>query len=56
MKKRYSHIRMEYRRAAVEAIAAKPIWKKPQKSAISTGDNQLAQQFLALLQKVMKTG
>ncbi len=55
MKKRYSHIRMEHKRAAVEAIAAKVSIKKPQKSAISTDSNEVAQQFLALIQKLMKT-
>ncbi len=55
MKKRYSHIRMEHKRAAVEAIAAKVRIKKPQKSAISTDSNEVAQQFLALIQKLMKT-
>src|SRR6185312_12431401 len=29
MKKRYSHIRMEYKRAAVDAILGKPLKKQP---------------------------
>lgn len=56
MKKRYSHIRMEHKRAAVEAIAAKASVRQPKKPAISTGDSDLAKQFLTLLSKLVKTG
>lgn len=51
MKKRYSHIRMEFKRAAVDAMLRKPI-KKPAKS---TGGNDLGEQLLAALSKLLKT-
>lgn len=64
MKKRYSHIRMQYKRAAVEAIAGK---KKPPKrerresvraakSTISTGPEAFAVDLAKLMAKYMETG
>jgi integrase len=63
MKKRYSHIRMEYKRAAVEsmlenALRSRPT-KKPSRAEKSTdGPNveKLAQGLLLALAKIMKTG
>ena len=55
MKKRYSHIRMEYKRAAVEAMMnpKKPVSRvSPQKSTASNAD---AAQLIALLGKLLKT-
>ena len=53
MKKRYSHIRMESKRAAVSAISAKTLLKKPAKSEKSTNRSidvaQLAELFAKLL-------
>jgi integrase len=59
MKKRYSHIRMKYRRAAVEGFASKKPARK-EKSAkkgavISTDRDALVSQFSALLTKLLKT-
>jgi integrase len=52
MKKRYSHIRMEYKRAAVEAMIQKQrAPKKPSKS-----EDDLAQQLLSALAKLLKAG
>lgn len=51
MKKRYSHIRMEYKRAAVEAMIQKRVPKKPSKS-----EDDLGKQLLAALAKLLKTG
>lgn len=55
MKKRYSHIRMEYRRAAVAAIAA----KKPQARVTpqkSTNPEMSPSEIFAALAKLLKTG
>lgn len=60
MKKRYSHIRMEYKRAAVEAILSKKPARSDTKSAItpkkSTDSTEVAAQLVALLGKLLKTG
>ena len=54
MKKRYSHIRMEYKRAAVEAMAHKRPPRKPPKSEIFT-DPEIAHQLVTLLGKLLNT-
>jgi integrase len=52
MKKRYSHIRMKYKRAAVEGLGKKP----PQAiKAEKSTENELAHQLLTLLGKLLKT-
>lgn len=60
MKKRYSHIRMEYKRAAVEAMANKTPKRKPVSAAKSTPvdglDNVSARQLAELICKLLKTG
>lgn len=61
MKKRYSHVRIDARRKAVEALFPKP--KKPRigrkkavKSEVSTASTDAAQQLISLLSKLLKTG
>jgi integrase len=58
MKKRYSHIRMKYRRAAVEAIGPKKPVKKEQRNtnrtAISTERDGLVSELSILLAKLLK--
>jgi integrase len=53
MKKRYSHIRMEYKRAAVEAIAHKKPPRKATPSKISTGQSD-TDLLVSLLGKLLK--
>jgi integrase len=58
IKKRYSHIRMKYRRAAIEAIGPKkPVKNEPRKkkpAAISTERDELISQFSVLFAKLLK--
>jgi integrase len=58
MKKRYSHIRLKYRRAAIEAIAPKKPAKRENsaknKAAISTNRDELVSQLSTLLAKLLK--
>lgn len=60
MKKRYSHIRMEYKRAAVDAISgkkpAKSERKRPIRAEKSTDNREVVQQLAELFAKVLKTG
>jgi integrase len=59
MKKRYSHIRMEYKRAAVDAIGAKKPAAKERRSQIgtekSTDRDEMVAQLSTLLAKLLKT-
>lgn len=59
MKKRYSHIRMEYKRAAVDAILGKKPPKSEHrrtvKSETSTDTNETVLQLAALIGKLLKT-
>lgn len=60
MKKRYSHIRMQYKRAAVDAIAPKKPPTKERRARkkaadISTERDELVSQLSALLAKLLKT-
>lgn len=58
MKKQYSHIRIEARRAAVEALTPKkPKRKAPQAAPRNPQDaQQVAKQLIELLGKLLKTG
>ncbi len=57
MKKQYSHIRIEARRAAVEALKPKPVAasrpKKPPKSTSTVNDVELARQMLEMAGKLL---
>jgi len=55
MKKRYSHIRMEYKRAAVEAIMAKKKPAKSEKSTTLTAPPQEITQLATLLANLLKS-
>jgi integrase len=58
MKKRYSHIRMEYRRAAVEGIGPKKApaeIRRRKTAAISTERDELVSQLSIILAKLLKT-
>lgn len=55
MKKKYSHIRIEYRRAAVEALNRKPPKKPQQKSTDTQESTEVGQQLLSVLSKLLKT-
>jgi len=54
MKKRYSHIRMEYKRAAVEAIMAKRKPVKSEKSTQLTAQPPEVAELAAMLFKMLK--
>ena len=59
MKKRYSHVRMEVKRHAIDALikkSEKPKRQKPAKSTKSTGNTAVADQLVGLLSKLLKTG
>lgn len=59
IKKRYSHIRMQYKRAAVDAIAPKKPAKREnsakKKSSISTPRDELVLQLSTLIAKLLKS-
>jgi integrase len=60
MKKRYSHIRMEYKRAAVDGISAKKPMartrsRKPDREGKSDDRDQLVAQLSTLLAKLLKS-
>jgi integrase len=55
IKKRYSHIRMKYKRAAVEAIAPQKSNARPRRSAKTNDRKKLVSQLTELLTKLLES-